>query len=169
MSELSPRERVKRAMEEIADLYGFNESYARLYGTLFFEEEMTLDELSEETGLSKSTASRGMSTLENLYLAESHKKQGHGKTKFYTPERNLEKAFMKVMENEAAQEIEIMREALEEAEKEMEQKGDKEGLEKVRRLKEFYERAEKFVKTLTRLPPKKALARAADALKAVIP
>ena len=165
MGEISPEEKVIRAMEKTADLYGFNESYARIYGTLYFEDEMTLDELSEATDLSKSTVSRCMSEIEDMYLAESSKKEGHGKTKFYSAERDLESAMMKLMENEATREIEIMTEALEEAEKDFEEIGDEKNLEKVRNMKEFYSRAEKFLALMKKLPSTDSFERVFEALK----
>lgn len=169
MSEVSPEEKVIQAFEQISDLYGFNRSYARLYGTLYFEDEMTLDELSEETDLSKSTVSRGMNKIEDMYLAESSKKEGRGKTKFYSAERDLEEATMKFMENEATREIEIMTEALDEAEEDFREMGDDENLERVRNLQKFYSRAGKFVGLMKKLPSGKAFDRVFSALKRVSP
>lgn len=139
-------------MEKTANLYNMNESYARLYGTVYFGGEMTLDELSEETGLSKSTVSRGMNALEDIYLVTSTKKEDRGKTKFYSAEEDLEDAMMELMENEATKEIEIMTEALDEAEQEFRERGDEEGLEKVENLQDFYSRAEKFVGLMKKMP-----------------
>ncbi|MFB6241249.1 MAG: GbsR/MarR family transcriptional regulator [Candidatus Nanosalina sp.] len=153
MTEPGPREKVIQAMEDAAELYNFNPSYARLYGVLYFSgEEMTLDELAEETGFSKSTVSRGMNRLEELYLVESRKREGEGKTKFYSAEEDLEHAFMEIIRNEASREIEIMTDALEEAEEEMKQQGDEEGLERVRNLKNFYSRSEKLIKIMKKIP-----------------
>jgi DNA-binding transcriptional regulator GbsR (MarR family) len=169
MSEPGPREKVIRAMEEAAELYSFNESYARLYGVLYFrDEEMTLDELVEETGFSKSTVSRGTSRLEDMYLVESRKKEGEGKTKFFSAEENLEHAFMEMIRNEASREIEIMNAALEEAEKEMKEQGDEEGLEKIQNLKKFYSRSEKIIELVKKLPSRNALREACSGLKSVV-
>jgi len=169
MTEIGPEERVIQAMEKTASLYNFNESYARLYGLLYFEGEMTLDQLSDETGFSKSTVSRGMNKLEDMYMAESVKKEGEGKTKFYSAEEDLEDALMKLMENEATREIEIMNEALEKAEEEMGDKGDVEGLEKVRDLKRFYSRSERFLNVLKKLPSGNVSDSLFKALDKVIP
>lgn len=149
---LSPEERVIQAMEKTANLYNMNESYARLYGTVYFDDEMTLDKLSKKTGLSKSTVSRGMNALEDMYLVHSAKKDGHGKTKFYSAEKNLEAAMMKLMENEATKEVEIMTEALNKAEQEFRELGDDEGVQKVNNLQNFYYRAEKFVGLMKKMP-----------------
>lgn len=168
MTEISPEEKVIRALEKTAKLYGFNESYAHVYGTLYFEGEMTLDELSEETGLSKSTVSRCMSKIEDMYLAHSRKKEGHGKTKFYSAEEDLDGAMMKFMENEATREIEIMTEALEEAEKDLEKKKDEKTLEKVRNMKDFYSRTGKFLSLTKKMPSGKAFDRVFESLKKAI-
>ncbi|PSH00411.1 MAG: transcriptional regulator [Nanohaloarchaea archaeon QH_8_44_6] len=169
MTDQGPRERVIQAFEQSAGLYGFNESYARLYGILYFEGEKTMDELVEYTGFSKSTVSRGMNKLEDIYMVESRKKEGEGKTRFYSAEEDLESAFMRIMENEGEREIEIMREALEKAEEEMEEEGDEEGLEKVRNLKKFYLRSEKFLNLLKKMPRGKTLDRLSRAVDRVIP
>ena len=169
LGEIGPRERVIKAFEQAARLYNFNDSYARLYGVLYFEGEMTLDELSDETGFSKSTVSRGMNKLEDLYLVQSRKKEGMGKTRFFSAEEDLESAFMKMMENEGEREIEIMKEALGKAEKEMEENGDDEGLEKVRNLKQFYSRSEKMLNLLKKMPSGKAVEKISNSLDRVIP
>lgn len=169
MNEESPEETVIHAMERAAELYGMNKSHARMYGTLYFQGEMSLDEISSETGLSKSTVSRGMNRLEDLYLVQSGKKEGHGKTKFYTAEENLENAMMKLMDNEATREIEIMTEALDRAEEKFREKGDEEGLKKVRNLQNFYSRAEKFLGLMKKLPSGKAFEKMQKALKTVVP
>lgn len=168
MGDVGPRERVIQAFEQTAGLYNFNESYARMYGILYFVGEMTLDQLSEETGFSKSTVSRGMNKLEDLYLVKSRKKEGMGKTRFYSAEEDLESAFMKMMENEGEREIEIMKEALGKAEQEMKEEGDEEGLEKVRNLKRFYSRSEKMLNLLKRMPRGKAVQKISKALDKVI-
>lgn len=110
-----------------------------------------------------------MNRLEELYLVQSGKKEGMGKTGFYSAEEDLESAFMKMMENEGEREIEIMEEALGKAEKEMKQKGDKQGLEKVRNLKTFYSRSEKMLNLLKRMPSGNAVEKISKALDRVIP
>lgn len=157
MTELEPEERVIQAMEQTAELYNFNPSYARMYGTLYFQDEMTLDQLSEELELSKSTVSRGMNKLEDMYLVKSTKKEEHGKTKFYSAEEDLEDAFMKFVENEGTREIEIMTQALEKAEEGMKEKDDQEGLEKIRNLQNFYSRSEKLLNLMKKMPSGKSL------------
>jgi DNA-binding transcriptional regulator GbsR (MarR family) len=169
MVEDSPEEKVIQAMERAADLYGFNRSYARMYGMLYFHGEMKLDQISEETGLSKSTVSRGMNKLEDMYLAHSEKKEGYGKTKFYTAEEDLEEAMMKMMENEGTREIEIMTEALDEAEQDFREMNDEEGLEKVENLQKFYSRMDRFIGLMKKLPSGKAFDRLSSALKKVVP
>lgn len=169
MTDPGPEERVIQALEQAADLYNFNQSYARMYGALYFNTgSMTLDQITEETGFSKSTVSRGMNRLEDLYLVESHKKEGEGKKKFYDAEEDLEEAFMKVVRNEASREIEIMTEALEKAEEEMKEKGDEEGLKKVRNMKKFYSRSEKIIKLLKSLPSSGAFGKVYKGIRSVL-
>lgn len=156
-------------MEKAARLYGMNESIARIYGTLYFNEEMTLDQLSEETGYAKSTVSRVTKKLERFYMVESRKKPGEGRTKFYTAEEDLEEPFKRLLENEVSQEIEIMLDALEEAEEELEEKGDEKGLEKVRNLKDSYTKFDRFISLLSSLPDGKIFQRLQERLSQVDP
>lgn len=153
MEKPDPEEKVIRAMEKSADLYGYRKSYARMFGVLYFSEgEMTLDELSEKTGYARSTVSQGMNKLSNFYMVEKKKKDGEGKKLFYTANEDLEKMFMKLLENEVSREIEIMQDALEEAETEMAENGDQQGLEKVRNLQKTYSKSERFINLLKKLP-----------------
>jgi DNA-binding transcriptional regulator GbsR (MarR family) len=169
MTDLRPEERVIQALEQAAELYNFNQSYARMYGIIYFNtESMTLDQIADETGFSKSTVSRGMNRLEDLYLVESRKKEGEGKKKFYDAEEDLEEAFMKMVRNEASREIEIMKEALEKAEEDMKEKGDEEGLRKVRNMKKFYSRSEKIVRLLKGLPSSGAFGKLYRGIRSVL-
>ena len=63
-----------RFIQEISKnmyLYGITESIGRLYGTVFFAEEpMTLDEMSKELGMSKTSMSTGIRMLSESDMVE---------------------------------------------------------------------------------------------------
>lgn len=149
----NPEEKVISAMERSADIYGVRKSYARLYGTLYFwDGDMTMEELSEETGYSRSTISPAMRKLEEFHMVSRSKKEGEGKKLFYTAEEDLEEAFKQLMNNQAKRELEVMQEALDNAEKELDEEEDKKTLEKVRNLKKTYRKSERFMKLVNSLP-----------------
>lgn len=165
MSEQSDaKEIVIEAMGDVAQVYGMRESYAHIFGNLYFKTEaMTMDEISEETGFAKSTVSEAMNELETMHLVHSEKRKGHGKTKFYKAEQDLEEAMKKFMENQATNEVEIMLEALEEAEKKAEPGSIEE--DKIKNLQDFYTKSKRFLKLFKKMPTGKTLNRATSALK----
>lgn len=162
------REIVIDAMEDVAEVYGFRKSYARIYGTLYFSTEaMTMDQVSEETEFAKSTVSDALNKLEELHLAHSEKRDGYGKTKFYTAEEDLEEAMKKFMDDQATNEIQIMLDALEDAEEKAEAGSTDE--EKIRNLKNFYEKSRKLIALFKKLPSGKTLSKATESLKNNLP
>ena len=159
-----PVETVIQALEDVAEVYGFRQSYARIYGTLYFKTEpTTMDELVEETGFAKSTVSDALNALEELHMAYSEKKEGHGKTKFYTAEEDLEEVMQKFMENQASREMEIMLEALEEAKNQAEE--DTSEYRKIENLQNFYQRSKKFMKVMMKMPKGSKFSKITDKIK----
>ena len=58
------REKFIQSIAENIDLYGITDSIGRLYGTLYFSNEpLTLDEMREALGMSKTSMSTGVRTL----------------------------------------------------------------------------------------------------------
>lgn len=159
-----PVETVIQALEDVADVYGFRQSYARIYGTLYFQTEpTTMDELVEGTGFAKSTVSDALNALEELHMVYSEKKEGHGKTKFYTAEEDLEEVMQKFMENQASREIEIMLEALEEAKEQADD--DSSEYRKIENLQSFYQRSKKFLKVMMKVPRGKKFSKLTDKIR----
>lgn len=55
------------AIAETMDLYGITPSVGRLYGVLYFKQEpLTLDDMSEELGMSKPSMSTGIRALQQI-------------------------------------------------------------------------------------------------------
>lgn len=63
------------------DLYGITMSTGLLYGTLLFQDKsMTLDEMGEALGMSKTSMSTGVRTLMDLNMVEKIWKKERAKT-----------------------------------------------------------------------------------------
>lgn len=63
------RKRVIETIGKNMDLYGVTHSTGHLYGMMFFENEpMTLDEMGESMGMSKTSMSTGVRTLMDLKM-----------------------------------------------------------------------------------------------------
>ena len=65
------RERVIEAIAQNMNLYGVTPSIGRLYGMMFFHNEpLTLDEMKEELGMSKTSMSTSVRTLLDLKMVD---------------------------------------------------------------------------------------------------
>jgi len=136
------RYRIKKhivdACVQAASRKGCSDAAGVLHGTLFFAEEpMSLDELAEETGYSKSTVSSNMSTLEHLGLAKRIITPGDKRYR-YLPETDHD-AMRSSMLNNVKEEVHLLLVALEATEKELlETSSDPKDVARILRLKEFY-------------------------------
>ncbi|MFS0574749.1 GbsR/MarR family transcriptional regulator [Sporosarcina sp. 179-K 3D1 HS] len=71
------RERIIEAIAENIHLYGLTPSAGRQYGTMFFHDEpLTLDEMTEKLGMSKTSMSTSVRALSDLKLVERAWKRG---------------------------------------------------------------------------------------------
>lgn len=71
------RERVIDAISKNMNLYGVTESVGRLYGALYFQEgPLTLDEMKDELGMSKTTMSTSVRSLMELKMVGKVWKKG---------------------------------------------------------------------------------------------
>lgn len=71
------RERVIDAISQNMNLYGVTESIGRLYGALYFQEApMTLDDMKEELGMSKTSMSTSVRSLLELKMVDKVWKKG---------------------------------------------------------------------------------------------
>lgn len=84
VSVLEGREQLEKARERIIeviakniDLYGMTHSAGRLYGTMFFHSKpLTLDEMKEELGMSKTSMSTAVRALSDIKQVERVWKKG---------------------------------------------------------------------------------------------
>lgn len=71
------RERVIEAIAQNMNLYGINPSIGRVYGMMFFHDEpMTLDDMKDELGMSKTSMSTSVRALLDLKMVDKVWKRG---------------------------------------------------------------------------------------------
>ena len=71
------RERIIETIAQNIHLYGLTPSAGRQFGTMFFHDEpLTLDEMTEELGMSKTSMSTSVRSLSDLKLVERVWKRG---------------------------------------------------------------------------------------------
>src|SRR6478735_5315407 len=81
---------VVSALADTMDLYGVTPSVGRLYGMLYFmDEPVTLDQMSEELGMSKPTMSTSIRSLQNIDMVHKVWKKGVRKD-LYEAENKLQ-------------------------------------------------------------------------------
>ncbi len=87
------RDTIVQSIAENMDLYGITESIGRLYGTLYFSNHpLTLDEMREALGMSKTSMSNGVRTLLETKLVRKVWKKGERKD-LYNTENDWYKSF----------------------------------------------------------------------------
>ena len=88
------RERVIDSVAQNMDLYGVTESIGRLYGMLLFQQNpMTLDEMKEELGMSKTSMSTSVRTLLELKMVDKVWRKGVRKD-LYSAEEDWYQTFI---------------------------------------------------------------------------
>jgi len=147
------REEVVQALERSAEVYGLNQSYGRLYGVLFFENEpLSLDELVEESGYAKSTVSTAMQKMSRLHLVHRRSIPGEGKKAFYEAETDFWRVIQQFLQHEVRREVDIMTRALDSAAERLEDADSDTAeayLERVESLRATYDRSERLLDLLT--------------------
>ncbi|MGD6941433.1 GbsR/MarR family transcriptional regulator [Cytobacillus gottheilii] len=74
------RERVIETIAKNMNLYGISDSIGRLYGLMYFQNQpMTLDEMKEELGMSKTSMSTSVRSLMELKMVEKVWRKGERK------------------------------------------------------------------------------------------
>src|SRR5699024_5694491 len=58
------------SISETMDLYGVTPSIGQLYGTMYFKDAMTLDEMRDELGMSKPSMSTGVRKLQEIEMVK---------------------------------------------------------------------------------------------------
>ena len=105
------------SLAETMEMYGLSPSMGRLYGIMFFHDgPMTLDEMRNLTGMSKTSMSTGVRALSRLQLV--HKKWQKGVRKdLYEAQRDQFRSFVDFFAQLWWKEIELNQKALKKTEK----------------------------------------------------
>ncbi|MBO1510128.1 choline uptake/conversion transcriptional regulator CudC [Metabacillus bambusae] len=81
------RERVIEAISQNMNLYGVTPSVGRLWGLLYFQNQpMTLDEMKNELGMSKTSMSTSVRNLMDLHMVDKVWKKGNRKDLYVAEE-----------------------------------------------------------------------------------
>jgi len=118
---------------QIANLMGHSDAAGALMGSLFLADDpLSMDELVEVTGYSKSTVSTNMTHLENKGIVRRIRKPGD-KRNYYVAIQSVDETFK--AENEKIRQImQIHIAAIAEAQRILEDAGDSAEAERLRRL-----------------------------------
>ncbi|OYD10003.1 hypothetical protein CHM34_02555 [Paludifilum halophilum] len=138
------------SLAETMEMYGLSPSMGRVFGIMFFHESpMTLDEMRNLTGMSKTSMSTGVRALSELKLV--HKKWQKGVRKdLYEAEHDQFRSFVEFFARLWEKEIELNQKALAKTEKKLirlmeedqtpeeEARQAKEDLKKLAEAKRYY-------------------------------
>lgn len=152
------REKVIHSIAQNMDLYGITSSIGRLYGTMFFQHQaMTLDEMRDALGMSKTSMSTGVRALLEINMVQKTWKKGVRKD-LYTVEDDWYKSFIDLFTTKWRKGIEMNEEQINEAKQDLDQlalntQDDKlkmvveQDLEKLKHAMEYYNWLERLVKS----------------------
>ncbi|WP_034750232.1 choline uptake/conversion transcriptional regulator CudC [Halalkalibacter wakoensis] len=108
------------SIAETMDLYGVTRSVGVLYGTMYFEDEMTLDEMLQELGMSKPSMSTGVKKLQEYNVVKKTFQRGSRKHSFVA-EKDFFKFFNSFFSLKWEREAKINLEAIDRAQKELQE------------------------------------------------
>ncbi|MBY0185861.1 GbsR/MarR family transcriptional regulator [Bacillus aerophilus] len=111
---LAAKDLVIDSIAETMDLYGITRSAGILYGTMYLNEEMTLDEMREELQMSKPSMSTGVKKLQDMNIVKKTFHRGRRKHSFVA-EKDFFKFFMNFFPQKWEREVEVNLAAIEEA------------------------------------------------------
>ncbi|MCD5324221.1 MULTISPECIES: choline uptake/conversion transcriptional regulator CudC [Pontibacillus] len=87
------KDKVMGAIAETMDLYGVTPAAASLYATMYFEDQMTLDEMRSELGMSKPSMSTSVRKLQDIEMVKKTFTRGSRKHT-YVAEKDFFQSFM---------------------------------------------------------------------------
>jgi len=107
------RANVIDAIAQTMDLYGVNYTFGQLYGVMFFEDRpMTLEEMQENMGMSKSNMSYAIRSLLETQMVTKLKEKEERKD-LYVAETDFFHVFQTFFADKLQREIDVMKEAIE--------------------------------------------------------
>ncbi|SES91214.1 DNA-binding transcriptional regulator GbsR, MarR family [Oceanobacillus limi] len=110
------KDQVILAISETMDLYGVTPAAGKIYGTMYFKDQMNLDEMREELGMSKPSMSTNVRTLQQIEMVKKKFQRGTRKHT-YTAEKDFFHSFMSYFCQMWEREVKMNMEAIHEAEK----------------------------------------------------
>jgi DNA-binding transcriptional regulator GbsR (MarR family) len=114
------REKVVQCISQNIDLYGITSSIGRLYGTMYFHDKpMTLDEMRDSLGMSKTSMSTGVRSLLDIKMVHRTWQKGVRKD-LYTVEEDWYKTFIDLFSTKWGRAIEINQGEIQKAKIELE-------------------------------------------------
>ncbi|MGI8316298.1 choline uptake/conversion transcriptional regulator CudC [Halobacillus mangrovi] len=115
------------SIAETMDLYGVTRSAGTLYGTMYFEDDMTLDEMREKLGMSKPSMSTGVKKLQNYDIVKQTFRKGTRRQTFVA-EKDFFSFFSKFFAKKWLREAKINLDAVRQAQREMKELLETEGV-----------------------------------------
>ncbi|WP_181347627.1 GbsR/MarR family transcriptional regulator [Thalassobacillus sp. CUG 92003] len=108
------------SIAETIDLYGVTRSAGTLYGTMYFEEDMTLDEMREKLGMSKPSMSTGVKKLQDYNIVKQTFRKGTRKQTFVA-EKDFFQFFANFFAKKWMREAKINLDAIKRAQRELDE------------------------------------------------
>lgn len=109
---------VIEAISETMDLYGVTPAAGKIYATMYFKEQMNLDELRDELEMSKPSMSTNIRKLQQHDMVKKKLQRGTRKHT-YVAEKNFFHSFMSYFCSMWEREVKMNMEAVEKAKKEL--------------------------------------------------
>lgn len=109
------KDQVIGAISETMDLYGVTPSAGTLYATMYFKDQMNLDEMREELGMSKPSMSTSVRKLQENGMVKKTYQRGSRKHT-YMAEKDFFRSFMSFYCQMWEREVKMNLEAIKEAE-----------------------------------------------------
>ncbi|MCY7733664.1 GbsR/MarR family transcriptional regulator [Bacillus safensis] len=130
---LAAKDLVIDSIAETMDLYGITRSAGILYGTMYLNEEMTLDEMREELQMSKPSMSTGVKKLQDMNIVKKTFHRGRRKHSFVA-EKDFFKFFTTFFPQKWEREVEVNLTAIEEAQEQLQEVAHDDQLEELVRV-----------------------------------
>lgn len=115
----SAKSHVVDSLAETMDLYGITRSTGTLYGTMYFEGDMTLDEMREKLGMSKPSMSTGVKKLQEFDIVKNTFRKGTRKHT-YVAEKDFFRFFTNFFTEKWKREVKVNLDAIKRAQSELE-------------------------------------------------
>ncbi|KPH78240.1 MULTISPECIES: choline uptake/conversion transcriptional regulator CudC [Bacillaceae] len=110
------QDQVIEAISETMDLYGVTPAAGRIYATMYFKDQMNLDEMREELGMSKPSMSTNVRKLQQIEMVKKKFQRGTRKHT-YAAEKDFFHSFMAYFCQMWEREVKLNMEAIAKAEK----------------------------------------------------